>query len=83
MMDQSDSIMILYAERCAVCGRPKGPKTAFCKSCYFSLPAEVRKSLWMQVGAGFEDAYENAVAVLTEMRERAAIAAEGKVEEMR
>jgi hypothetical protein len=76
-MDQSDSIMILHAERCAVCGRAKGPKTAFDKGCYFSLPKEVQRSLWMQVGAGFEDAYENAVAVLTEMRERAAIAAEG------
>jgi hypothetical protein len=53
---------------CHVCGGAKQKKTAFCRSCYFSLSRETQKTLWKRFGHGFESAYHAAKEWLIEER---------------
>ncbi len=53
----------LFSDEC-FCGETKKPRTALCGKCYYRLPASMRKNLYLQVGNGYEDAYEEAVAWL-------------------
>lgn len=45
--------------KCEVCGLSKPKNTAFCKSCYYSLPYALRNALWSRFGEGFEEAYKS------------------------
>jgi hypothetical protein len=74
-MEQQESIDVLFSGSCDICGHAKAAKTAFCRKCYYSLPADKRQALWQPVGHGFEEAYDDALAWITDQRERAAIAA--------
>lgn len=58
-------IQELRSEECA-CGRTKRPRYSFCYTCYQLLPDDMRKDLWSYMGDGYEEAYDSAVAWLTE-----------------
>ena len=47
------------------CGSHKKSMHAFCISCYKGLPKEIQKDLYLRIGDGYEEAYEDAVAHLT------------------
>lgn len=55
----------LQSEECQ-CGRAKKPGRSFCYKCYSSLPRETQRGLYSRIGAGYEEAYEEAVAWLSE-----------------
>ena len=43
-----------------VCGGAKTKMNAFCRGCYYRLPATLRQALWQRFGEGFEEAFEAA-----------------------
>ena len=43
----------LKASRCAVCTRRKNPKHPLCRSCYFSLPEELRAAMGAALAPDF------------------------------
>jgi hypothetical protein len=49
-----------------LCGKEKHPKRSFCYRCYTALPFEMRQELYKQMGAGYEEAFEEAAKYLTE-----------------
>jgi hypothetical protein len=62
-MERSEAIKILNSHEC-ICGKDKSVRAAFCQSCYWILPLDIRRSLYSQIGFGFEQAYSNAKAWL-------------------
>ena len=38
----------LQADRCPICGRIKENKQCFCRHCYFALPEDLRRPLWIE-----------------------------------
>jgi hypothetical protein len=46
------------------CGNKKRPNTAFCYSCYSSLPQEMQEALYKRLGFGYEEAYHKAIQFL-------------------
>lgn len=46
----------LYSRTCPACGDRKGEQKTFCYSCYGSLPARLKSSLYARVGSGYEPA---------------------------
>ncbi len=64
IITQSEANEILDSDRC-VCGRAKGDRAAFCMADYFSLPYQLRQSLYSRVGRGFEEAYSAAKDIIT------------------
>ena len=46
------------------CGKPKKERETFCKSCYFSLPPDLRNRLYKGIGEGYEAAYAVAANLL-------------------
>jgi hypothetical protein len=57
----------LKREAC-VCGRQKRSGLVFCNRCFNGLPRDLRKRLWQRLGEGFEDAYEEALAMVEKGR---------------
>uniref|UniRef100_A0A6M3ITE3 Uncharacterized protein n=1 Tax=viral metagenome TaxID=1070528 RepID=A0A6M3ITE3_9ZZZZ len=55
----------LKSEQC-LCERSKKPMFSFCYRCYKALPADMQKGLYLQIGDGYEEAYEEAVKYLEE-----------------
>jgi hypothetical protein len=55
----------LHSVKCR-CGNPKYQKHAFCRACYFKLPAAVRDGLYKPFCEGYQAAYEDAVQILEE-----------------
>lgn len=53
-------IEILGATKC-VCGNKKKRGMSHCRTCYFSLPPEIRKALYNRVGQGYEEAFTASV----------------------
>jgi hypothetical protein len=51
------------AEEC-LCGREKSSGRSFCYHCYKELPGDMQKALYRQIGDGYEEAFEDAVAWL-------------------
>ena len=43
----------LKSARCSVCGKRKNPKHPLCKSCYFSLPEELRAAMGAVLAGDF------------------------------
>jgi hypothetical protein len=48
------------ATKCSACGGYKVKMNAFCRRCYYRLPAPMRQALWQRFGEGFEEAFEAA-----------------------
>lgn len=46
---------------CDVCGEDKEPGKALCMTCYKRLPDDLRSGLHLQMGAGFEESYAEAI----------------------
>ena len=63
MMETSDLIAELQDTKCR-CGNQKARGNTFCSGCYYQLPPEMRRALYQRIGEGYEEAYENAAAVL-------------------
>lgn len=61
--DQKFYFEELRSEECQ-CGRAKKRGWALCHKCYSSLPHEMQIALYRQIGDGYEEAYEEAVAWL-------------------
>jgi hypothetical protein len=53
----------LRSERC-YCGGHKKVGMSHCAKCYYSLPGDIRRSLWKRMGAGYEEAYQKSVEIL-------------------
>ena len=62
-MDIKFYLKELQSEECQ-CGKPKNKGFSFCYGCYKSLPIEMQRALWQQIGAGYEDAYDQALKYL-------------------
>jgi hypothetical protein len=52
------------------CGSRKVLGHTFCRECYSQLPSETRLGLLRELGAGYEQAYARAAALLDERRMR-------------
>jgi hypothetical protein len=48
-----------------VCGGTKRPGSSFCYTCFKSLPSSYQGALYLKIGQGYEEAYENAMEWLT------------------
>lgn len=35
-------------------------KNGFCRTCYYSLPENMRTALWQRFGSGYEESHEDA-----------------------
>jgi len=46
------------------CGSEKRSRETFCKCCYYTLPAEMRRALYRRFDEGYEQAYAAAAKVL-------------------
>jgi hypothetical protein len=66
MMTSHRVFAIFLARECPACGGRKSPNTALCVTCYRALPKEKRAELWNRFGAGFEEAFEQALRFLSE-----------------
>lgn len=46
------------------CGKSKQRSFAFCYTCNQSLPRDMQRALWHDIGDGWEDAYDAAITEL-------------------
>lgn len=46
------------------CGRSKKPGRSFCYNCWSDLPGEIQRRLYARMGAGYEEAYDEACRFL-------------------
>jgi len=53
----------LMRDQC-FCGATKKKRYSFCYPCYHKLPGEMKSGLWLEIGEGYEEAYEEAVKFL-------------------
>jgi hypothetical protein len=61
------------------CGSSKAMKQTFCRRCYYALPAALRNALYREMGYGYEQAYDEAVAyLLRSAKERAGEIGKGR-----
>ena len=43
------------------CGKTKRPGSSFCYTCFKALPSTYQHALYLKMGDGYEEAYEDAV----------------------
>ena len=67
MTDVRDLLRELAGTTCR-CGATKRARNTFCAACYVALPPPMRRALYRPIGAGYEEAYEAAVAALETRR---------------
>lgn len=60
----AEALEILGSSVCRACGAPKDARFAFCRECYYALPAELRRNLWKPLWKGFDEAYAEAARFL-------------------
>jgi len=53
----------LKSDKCQ-CGAPKLSMQSFCRRCFKSLPAQMRRDLYLVVGGGYQEAYDAALHYL-------------------
>jgi hypothetical protein len=61
------SIKVLKSNECPGCDSYKAPKKAFCWKCWNRLPSFMQKSLYSQIGCGFEEALDESILYLASM----------------
>jgi hypothetical protein len=49
---------------CQGCKGPKPSRMSHCRSCYFSLPKDMRRQLYKRIGEGYEEVYAESLEVL-------------------
>lgn len=62
----------LRSTKCDGCGGTKRSKFSHCGQCYYRLPASLRARLYRQFGHGYEEAFEESLVVLKELRSEVA-----------
>jgi hypothetical protein len=65
MKTDLELIQELVGQTC-FCGNIKSQGMSFCRSCYFSLPVNMRYDLYKRPGKGYREAHEVAVYFLVE-----------------
>jgi hypothetical protein len=66
--EQKDRIWYIkeYKGNECACGKTKRERTAFCYPCFQQLPRTYQMALYQDIGAGYEEAYEDAIQWLRE-----------------
>jgi hypothetical protein len=54
---------------CTGCGGQKRPRMSHCRNCYYALPPKMRKALYNGFGDGYEEAFEESLRHLEQLRE--------------
>ncbi len=54
--EQKRLIEALISTKCR-CGNAKASKQTFCRTCYLSLPKQIRQALYKRISQGYEEAY--------------------------
>lgn len=54
----------LQGTLCVICDGRKRSKNTFCVDCYLTLPREMQRALYREIGKGYEEAYDAAVGFL-------------------
>src|SRR5207253_10156193 len=67
LMTNDEAIKQLLSTTCEACGKSKLPKMSFCRNCYFELTPRLRKLLYSDVGAGYQQYYLSALNYLKEV----------------
>lgn len=63
----TERVIELVRELCGTkcqCGSNKRSGELFCRSCYHSLPYDMKRALYRRLGNGYEEAYDAAVRTL-------------------
>lgn len=63
-MRERQALKSFNCEQCPACPAPKQKGKSFCTKCYFKLPVEQRKALYMKFGQGYELAFLRAMKTL-------------------
>ena len=63
--DKKFYLDVLKGDECW-CQKYKRPRAAVCWSCWKRLPKDLQRDLYRRMGAGFEEAYDAAVAWLSD-----------------
>lgn len=61
MPETTDLIVSLRSVRCPMCGNGKKPAQTMCYGCYKKLPRDLQQALYRRVGAGYEQAFADAM----------------------
>jgi hypothetical protein len=61
----------LGSTTCGACGGPKQPRMSHCSTCYYALPQYMRKALYQRFGEGYEQAYEESLVYLKNLKREA------------
>ena len=64
--DKGFYLKVMMSEECPVCDGWKRRGSSFCFRHYKSLPVELQRPLWRRIGRGYERAFEEAFAWLSE-----------------
>lgn len=56
---------VFRSETCEACGAPKHSGKCFCYGCFKSLSTRLQRGLYKRFGQGYEEAYTEALAVLS------------------
>ncbi|MDQ4121696.1 MAG: hypothetical protein M3209_09650 [Acidobacteriota bacterium] len=62
-MTNPEILQDFLSEKCR-CGEHKTTRQSFCRDCYFKLPQELKQRLYRDFGAGYEEAYRDALSFL-------------------
>lgn len=62
-----EAVALLRAMNCQ-CGGRKSYGHALCRHCYFALPGDLKRDLYLRVGHGFEEQYRRAMDFLRSRR---------------
>jgi hypothetical protein len=54
----------LSSTHCEGCGNAKNQGKSHCRTCYYKLPKDLRTRLYNGFGKGYEEAFEESLAVL-------------------
>lgn len=66
-MTATEATDVLRATHCQ-CGHRKSYGHAVCGRCYWALPADLKRDLYLRVGHGFEAHYQRALGLLKARR---------------
>lgn len=69
--DDSALVRERAGRRC-ICNNTKGPGKTFCAQCYFQLSPDLRRALYLDVGAGYAEAYAKALERLRSLAQKRA-----------
>jgi hypothetical protein len=68
IISADDALHQLLGNVCHGCKGPKPSRMSHCRSCYFSLPKDMRRALYKRIGEGYEEAYAESLELLKEKR---------------